>query len=512
MALKALFRRKPLDALVAQTERPDQQLRRTLGPIQLTFLGIGGIVGAGIFSMVGTAAAGADGRLGAGPALIISFILVAVACTFAGLCYAEFAAMIPVSGSAYTYAYATLGRLMAWIIGWDLLLEYAVGNVAVALSWSDYFQALLRGVNITLPLWLAADYRSANQAADAVREATAKQELHTLDPAVLRDAQAMTDAPNFLGVPIIFDLPALLIVAVITWILVRGIRESSGFNTAMVILKLAIVGLFIAVGAFYVAPENWSPFAPNGFKGIATAAGTMFFAYIGFDAVSTAAEETREPQRNMPIGILASLAVCTFIYIAVGLVLTGMLPASQFSGTADPLAKAFYDRGLNWMAGIIALGAVFATTSVLLVFQLGQPRILFSMARDGLLPDWAARVHPKYRTPHVTTILSGVVVAVASATSNLNDMADLCSIGTLFAFIIVAAGVLYLRYAEPNRPRPFRTPFFPWVPLAAIISCAWVMSTLPLKAWLRFGGWLAAGLIIYFAYSHGRALRMDSKS
>jgi APA family basic amino acid/polyamine antiporter len=511
--MRRLFRTKPLDVLLADAEHPDRQLKRTLGPVQLTFLGIGAIVGAGIFSTVGTAAAGGSGHIGAGPALTVSFILVAITCGFAALCYAEFASMVPVSGSAYTYAYATLGELIAWIIGWDLILEYAIGNVAVAISWSDYFQSLLRGFHLTWPGWLGVDFRTALQALHQVEAARLDHvDLATLDSAVRTAAQAWTDAPRLAGIPIVFNLPAILIVALITWILVIGIRESSGFNTAMVLLKLAVVGLFVVVGAFYVQPVNWQPFAPHGFAGISSAAASIFFAYIGFDAISTAAEETREPQRNMPIGIIASLVACTVIYIAVGLVLTGMIRSEHLQNTADPLAKVFAERGLNWMAGFISLGAVFATTSVLLVFQLGQPRIFFSMARDGLLPKWAAAVHPRYRTPHVTTILTGVVVAVFAAASNIDEVVELCNIGTLFAFVLVAAGILILRRTDPNRSRPFRTPLVPWVPLGAILSCGWLMAELPLVTWLRFFGWLAIGLVIYFSYSYWNAAAVQSSA
>jgi APA family basic amino acid/polyamine antiporter len=297
----------------------------------------------------------------------------------------------------------------------------------------------------------------------------------------------------------------VLIIALITWILVRGIRESAGFNSAMVLLKVAIIGFFVAVGAFYVKPDNWSPFMPNGFAGVSSAAAIIFFAYIGFDAVSTAAEESRNPQRDMPIGIIASLIVCTVIYVAVALVLTGMVKWDHFSGVADPLAKAFSDRDMNWVAGVIAFGAVFATTSVLLVFQLGQPRIFFSMGRDGLLPPWAAKVHPKYRTPHVTTIVTGVAVASFAAVTNINEVVELCNIGTLFAFVLVAAGVVVLRRTDPNRPRPFRTPLVPWVPLLAILSCGYLMIELPWVTWARFLIWLGAGLVIYFAYGYRRS-------
>ncbi len=510
--MRRLFRRKSLDQLVGETTDPQHQLRRALGPVHLTLLGVGAIIGAGIFSTVGTAAAGGGGHTGAGPALVVSFVLVAVACGFAALCYSEFAAMVPVSGSAYTYSYATLGELIAWIIGWDLILEYAVGNVAVAISWSDYFQSLLAGFRIQWPLWLGTDLRSALQAAHQVAVAKAAgADLNALSDAVARGNQALTAAPRVFGLPIVFNLPAVLIVALITWILVRGIRESARFNSAMVLLKLAIVGFFIVVGAFYVRPENWTPFAPHDFKGISSAAASIFFAYIGFDAVSTAAEESRNPQRDMPIAIIASLVVCTVIYVAVALVLTGMLKWDQFSGVADPLAKAFSGRGMNWTAGVISFGAVFATTSVLIVFQIGQPRIFFSMARDGLLPQWAARVHPRYRTPHVTTILTGIFVGGFAAVTNIEEAVDLCNIGTLFAFVLVAAGILVLRKIDPNRPRPFRTPLVPWVPLLAILTCGYLMEAQPRKTWWRFTIWLGAGLLIYFLYGFRRS-RLNTRN
>ena len=505
-----IFRRKSLDHLVGETIEPHQQLKRALGPVHLTLLGVGAIIGAGIFSTVGTAASGGAGHLGAGPALVVSFVLVAGACGFAALCYSEFAAMVPVSGSAYTYAYATLGELIAWIIGWDLILEYAVGNVAVAISWSDYFQSLLAGFGLHWPLWLGTDLRSALQAAHQATDAKAAGlDPATLGDVVVRGVGALAAAPRVLGVPIIFNLPAVMIVAVITWVLVRGIHESARFNSAMVLLKLAIIGFFVVAGAYYVKPENWTPFAPNGFGGISSAAAIIFFAYIGFDAVSTAAEEARNPQRDVPIGIIASLIVCTVVYIVVALVLTGMVRWDQFSGVADPLAKAFSDRGMNWSAGIISFGAVFATTSVLLVFQLGQPRILFSMARDGLLPPWAARVHPRYRTPHTMTILTGVLVAGFAAVTNINEVVELCNIGTLFAFALVAAGVIVLRRTDPDRARPFRTPLVPWVPLCAILSCGYLMAQLPWVTWARFVIWLGVGLVFYYIYGfrHSRLNR-----
>lgn len=495
--MKQLFATKSLDRLVGETEDPARQLRRSLGVVQLTALGIGAIIGAGIFSSVGSAAAGGSAHLGAGPAIMVSFVLTAIACGFAALCYAEFAAMVPVSGSAYTYAYATLGELVAWIIGWDLILEYAIGNVAVAVSWSGYFQELLRGLGVAWPGWLGMDYRSAAQGAHQV--AAAGGGAAGVSGIVRQAAEVFTTAPRVAGVPIILDLPAFLIVAFITWVLVRGIRESAWLNSAMVGLKLAIIAFFIIVGAFYVKPENWVPFAPNGFRGISSAAAIIFFAYIGFDAVSTAAEETKNPQRDMPIAMIASLVICTIVYILVALVLTGLVKWTEL-GTAEPLATAFSALGLHWVAGIISLGAVFATTSVLVVFQLGQPRIFFSMARDGLLPAWASKVHPKYRTPHVTTILTGAVVATFATFLNINEVVELTNIGTLFAFVLVAIGVVVLRRTNPDRPRPFRTPFVPWVPLFAVIMCTYLMLQLPWVTWERFIIWLAIGLLVYFAY------------
>jgi len=505
VVLRALFRVKPLDRLLGDTERPDQQLRRSLGPVQLTSLGIGAIVGAGIFSSVGTAAAGGTNHVGAGPALVVSLLLVAVACGFAALCYAELAAMVPVSGSAYTYTYATLGELTAWLIGWDLIIEYGVGNVAVAISWSAYFQELLRGLGLEFPAWLGTDFRSACQAAQQVAQAPAAHtDVATLGASVLHNAQAFSEAPRLFDLPILLNLPAFFIVAVVTWILVLGIRESAVFNTTLVVLKLAIIGFFLVLGALYVKPENWSPFAPNGWAGISSAAAIIFFAYIGFDAVSTAAEEARNPQRDMPIGILVSLGICTILYVAVAIVLTGLAPWKQL-GVADPLAAVFPALGLNWVAGVISVGALLATTSVLIPFQVGQPRIFFSMARDGLLPPWAAKVHPRYRTPHLTTILTGVCVAGFAAVTNLSEMVELTNIGTLFAFILVAIGVVVLRRTHPNQQRPFRAPLVPWVPLGAVVCCGYLMFQLPRVTWLRFGLWLAVGLVIYFCYGRHRS-------
>lgn len=497
-----MFRTKSVASLLQSSDGDHGHLKRTLGPVQLTALGIGAIVGAGIFSTVGTAAAGGAGHIGAGPAVAISFVLTALACAFAALCYAEFASMVPISGSAYTYAYATLGELVAWIIGWDLILEYAVGNVAVAVSWSGYFQEFLAGLGWGIPAWLGTDYRAAGHAATQVAASLAAGvDVATLPGSLLANADAWQHAPRLLGIPLIFNLPAFLIVALITWVLVIGIKESANFTTVMVVLNLSIIAFFILVGMFYVKPTHWTPFAPNGFRGISSAAAIIFFAYIGFDAVSTAAEETKNPQRDMPIAMIASLVICTIIYILVAVVLTGMVPFTELA-TAQPLATAFSALGMNWAAGVVAIGAVFATTGVLIVFQLGQPRIFFSMARDGLLPQWASKVHPKYQTPHVTTILTGVFVAVCAAVMNINEVVELTNIGTLFAFILVAVGVIILRRTDPDRPRPFRTPFVPTVPILAILMCGYLMIELPWVTWIRFAIWLAVGLVFYAIYGY----------
>lgn len=509
--MSQLFRLKSLDRMIGEAER-GESLKRTLGPFQLTILGIGAIVGAGIFSTIGTAAAGGAGHTGAGPAIVVSFILTAIVCGFAALCYAEFAAMVPIAGSAYTYAYATLGEVVAWIIGWDLIIEYAVGNVAVAISWSGYFQELLRNMGVGFPAWLGTDYRSAATAVGKVAEATAAGlDPSSLGPAITLAAQALAEAPRLAGIPIVFNLPAFLIVMLITWVLVIGIKESAWVTTGTTFLNVGIIVFFVIVGIFYVKPANWTPFAPHGFTGIWGAAAIIFFAYIGFDAVSTAAEETKNPQRDMPIGMMASLVICTVIYIAVAIVLTGLLHWEQL-GTAQPLATAFSAIGMNWAAGVISLGAIFACTSVLMVFQLGQPRIFFSMARDGLLPQWAAKIHPKYRTPHVTTILTGVVVALFASVTNINEVVELTNIGTLFAFVLVSAGVIVLRYVDPDRKRPFRTPLVPLVPLLSIFSCLWLMVQLPVVTWWRFIVWLAGGLVLYFAYGYRHSrLRDDGR-
>lgn len=480
-------RRKSLEEACREAEEPGQRLKRTLGPLDLTALGIGAVIGAGIFSSTGTAAAGGGEHLGAGPALVVSYLLTAVACGFAALCYAELASMIPIAGSAYTYAYVTLGELLAWIIGWDLILEYAVGNVAVAVSWSGYFQSFLAGFGWHLPPYLATTINHA-RATPGLLEA----------------------APHLFGIPIVCNLPAFLIVAALTGLLVVGVKESARVNSVIVGIKVLLVIGFVAVGSFWVAPENWHPFAPNGFAGIMSGASLIFFSYIGFDAISTTAEEAKNPQRDLPIGMFASLAVCTVLYVAVTAVMTGMVPWQKL-GVSDPLALALQYAGLTRLAGLFSFGAVIAMTAVLLVFQLGQPRIFLSMARDGLLPPFAARVHPRFRTPHVTTILTGILVGGFAMFVDINEAMEFTNIGTLFAFVLVSAGVIALRYTDPERPRPFRCPGVPWVPLLAIICCISLMLPLPFITWMRFVVWLAIGLAIYLTYGM-RKSRLNRRS
>ncbi len=499
--MSQLFRRKT----VADCEKDIAErggLKRTLTKWHLTALGVGATIGAGIFATTGTAIVGDAARPGAGPAIVLSFILTAVACGFAALCYAEFAAMVPISGSAYTYAYASLGEFVAWIIGWDLIIEYAVGNIGVAIGWSGYFRELVSHFGIEIPAWLATDPRSAGMAAAALASGAT-------DPTTTYLASALTGAPVLFGIPVVANLPAFLAVAVITVVLVIGIRESANTNNAMVILKIGIILFFIAVGAFLIRPGNWTDaaqggFAPNGFAGISAAAAIIFFSYIGFDAVSTAAEEAKDPGRDMPFGIIMSLVICTVLYIALSLVMTGIAPWRTL-GTPEPMITALAQANgppalINASRFIVALGAVVAMGSVLLVFQLGQPRIFFSMARDGLLPPVLAKVHPKYKTPYVGTILTGLFVAVFAAFANIAEVVDLTNIGTLFAFILVSVGVIVLRRLEPDRHRPFRVPGVPFTPLISVVACAYLMFQLPAITWKRFGLWLLAGLIIYFAY------------
>jgi basic amino acid/polyamine antiporter, APA family len=477
-------------------------LKRSLNKWHLTALGVGATIGAGVFATTGTAIVGDAARPGAGPAIMLSFLLTAVACGFAALCYAEFAAMVPVAGSAYTYSYASLGELVAWIIGWDLIIEYAVGNIGVAISWSGYFREFISHLGIQIPAWLATDYRSAFAAARSVAGGAT-------DPNLTYLASAVADAPRLFGVPFIANAPAFASVAILTVVLVKGIRESANWNNAMVALKVGIILFFVAVGSFMINPSNWTDpaqggFAPNGLAGVGAGAAIIFFSYIGFDAVSTAAEETKDPGKDMPFGIIMSLAVCTVLYIVIALVMTGMTSWKNL-GTAEPIITALqFADGPAWLLNasrfIISFGAVMAMGSVLLVFQMGQPRIFMSMARDGLLPGWIAKVHPKYRTPHVGTILTGVFVAIPASFANISEIVELTNIGTLFAFVLVCIGIIILRRREPDRVRPFKTPLVPLVPILGVASCLYLMLGLPWVTWVRFGIWLAAGMVIYLIY------------
>jgi len=491
-----LFARKPIaDPL---TSEDGLSFHRALGAGDLIMLAIGAVIGAGIFSSIGTAAAGEirpDGtiiRAAAGPALVFSFILLGAVCGLAALCYAELAAMIPQSGSAYAYAYATLGELVAWIIGWDLILEYAIGNIAVAVAWGGYFTSFLSAFGVTLPDWMTHGYRAVTLSAD---------------PAI----RALLDtAPRVFGVPLLINLPACAIVVGITWILLLGVRESARANNLMVVIKLVVLALFVGIGAMHIDPANYVPFAPNGWRGIHQGAAVVFFAYIGFDAISVAAEETRDPQRNLPIGILGGLAICTVIYVIVGIVATGLVPYAQLKA-ADPLARALEVAGLHTAGWIVSFGAVVSLSAVLLVFQYGQPRIFFAMARDGLLPQWAAKVHPRTKIPFATTLLTGIFVAAWSLIGDAGETYDLTNIGTLSAFILVSIGVLVLRYTDPSRPRPFRVPMVWVVSLLSTAGCLFIMIGLPRQAWERFAIWLALGLVFYFLYGY-RKSRLRERS
>jgi APA family basic amino acid/polyamine antiporter len=464
--MNALFRTKSVEVLLAELAG-EHQLRRVLGPVSLTALGVGAIIGAGIFVLTGLAA-----NQFAGPGLVLSFVVAGFGCALAGLCYAEFAAMVPVAGSAYTYAYATLGELLAWIIGWDLVLEYAVASSTVAHGWSGYFASFLGIFGVSLPqAWT--------------------QNPFDFDPET--GAWFVTGA--------ICNLPAGLVVLLITILLVIGIRESARFNAAMVMLKLAVVLFVIVVGAGYIETKNWSPYLPYGVSGVLKGSAYIFFAYIGFDSVSTHAEEARNPQRDVPLGILVSLGLCTILYILVAAVLTGMIPYSQIDIHA-PVANAFKVRGLAVAEFLISLGAVVGITSVLLVLLLSQARVLLAMARDGLIPrSFFAAVHPRFRTPHKATILTGVLVAFVAAVFPLKLLADLVNIGTLMAFVIVCAAIIVMRRTNPDVPRPFRTPFVPWVPIAGMLMNGGMMFYLGWENWVRLGVWLLIGLVIYFAYS-----------
>lgn len=481
--MAGIFSVKNLDEILKDAEAPEQSLRRALGPIHITLFGVGAIIGAGIFATIGTAAAGDAHRVGAGPALMLSFGIAGFVCAFVALCYAEIAAMVPISGSAYTYSYATLGEVIAWIIGWDLIIEYGVGNVAVAISWANYFKTLLREIGIHVPDWLSVDYTTAHKI-----------------PGLLESA------PHLFGTPIVINLLAISIIVFITAILLIGIRESAWFNAGMVMLKLVVLTFFVVISWKAVDSGNWTPFMPNGWIGVFRGAAVIFFAYIGFDAVSTAAEETRDPQRNLPIGIIASLIICTLFYILIAAVFTGMIPYRALvkmlaNQQAEPLTLALEYANIRGLAlKIVAAGSVIAHTAVLFVFQMGQTRIFFSMSRDGLLPSIFRKVHPKFKTPWGSTILTGIGVGVFTLFTSLEEMVDLTNIGTLFAFILVCVGVMVLRKKDPNRHRPFRVPLGYLLPSISVAGCLFLIGYLPPTSWLRFTSWLSVGIILYVVY------------
>jgi APA family basic amino acid/polyamine antiporter len=513
-----LLARKPLDVLLEEArEAGAHSLKRTLGVFQLTALGVGAVIGAGIFVMAGL------GAHYAGPGLMMSFVVSGLGCAFAALCYAVFAAMIPLAGSAYTYAYATLGEIFAWIIGWDLTLEYAMGASTVSSGWSNHFIELLNIFNIKMPLWLAYDHWTALRTAEGT---IARQMAHASDSSLVPGTQAFLDkvaaivaahppelvsrahellnAPVLFGVEIGFNLPAFIIALVITSVLVIGIRESAQFNTVIVAIKVSVVLFVIGLGFTYVNTANWGTdwksFAPFGFSGVGAAAAYIFFAYIGFDAVSTTAQEAKNPQRDLPIGIIASLLVCTALYISVAAVLTGMVPWQDVNIEA-PIARAFLDRGLVGASHVITLGALAGLTSVMLVMLLGQTRVLYSMANDGLLPKkFFAAVHPKYRTPWKNTILVGLLAAIVGSVTPIDDIGKMVNIGTLLAFVIVCIAVVVLRKTDPAQERPFRTPWVPLVPILGILFNGYMMYKLGWVNWARLIIWLAIGLVVYFIY------------
>ena len=479
-----LFQTKAIEQLGGDVEHGGRALRRSLSALDLTLLGVGAIIGTGIFVLTGTAAANQ-----AGPAITMSYLAAGLACAFAALCYAEFASMIPIAGSAYTYAYATLGELVAWMIGWDLILEYAVGSMTVAIGWSGYMQRLLAGFGVTLPMSLGA-------------------------------------AP-----PVgIINLPAVLIVLGIMVLLVIGVRESARFNAVMVAIKVVAVLFFLAAGVSYVEPANWTPFMPYGMPGVMAAAAVVFFAYIGFDAVSTTAEEAKNPQRDLPIGIITSLVVCTVLYLAVGAVLSGIVPVVEYRAVADalpgvaqvpiedsvkflnaPVAYALSVIGLDWAAGLVSAGAVAGITSVLLVMLMSQPRIFFAMSRDRLLPTGVSKVHPRFGTPYITTIITCVIVAIVAGLTQIQVVGEMTSIGTLFAFVVVCAAVLRLRVTRPEAKRPFRVPFGPIFPVMGILACSYLMLSLPVLTWVRFLVWLDIGMVIYWFYGRTHSPLVNAK-
>ncbi len=552
----SLFRRKSIatilkDAEAGLSDGDHVSLKKILGVRDLTFFGVAAVIGAGVFSSIGKASY--DG----GPGVVYLYMFTAIACGFAALCYAEFASTVPVSGSAYTYSYVAFGEIFAWIIGWDLLMEYAIGNIAVAISWSDYFTNLMDKAGMHVANWLSMDFVTAHSGFNEVTGLLAKGEtLATIDPALVERYNAWANAPVIGGLHFIMDLPAFCIVGLITAVVFVGIKESRAMSNIMVIIKLCVIFLVIVLGAYYVHPENWTPFTPNGFSGVLKGVSAVFFAYIGFDAISTTAEECKNPQRDLPRGMIYSLIICTVLYVLLALVLTGMVSYKQLN-VGDPLTLVFEARGMHWIAGIVAVSAIIATASVLLVFQMGQPRIWMSMSRDGLLPKIFSKLHPKFKTPSFSTILTGLLVAIPALFLNLSTVLSLTSIGTLFAFVLVCGGILVLENM-PERPESkFRVPYlngkyivpsmmiiaiaiiavyapehfknifsldslpmllfwivavivtvytflrsFSIIPVLGLISCFYLMAQETYIVWIRFLAWLVIGLLVYFLYSY----------
>jgi len=551
----SLFRKKSINTILedAKSGMGDGEhisLKRVLGVRDLTFFGVAAVIGAGVFSSIGKAS------YEGGPGVIFLYIFTAIACGFAALCYAEFASTVPVSGSAYTYSYVAFGEIFAWIIGWDLLMEYAIGNIAVAISWSDYFTNLMNKAGLHISNWLTMDYVTAHSSFKDVTGLLAQgQTLQSIDPVMVDGYNAWSNAPVIGGLHFIMDLPAFCIVALITAVVFVGIKESRSMSNIMVIIKLCVIFLVIVLGAYYVHPENWSPFTPNGVGGILKGVSAVFFAYIGFDAISTTAEECKDPQRDLPRGMIYSLIICTILYVLLALVLTGMISYKQLN-VGDPLALVFEERGLHWIAGIVAFSAIIATASVLLVFQMGQPRIWMSMSRDGLLPKIFSKLHPKFHTPSFSTILTGLFVAIPALFLNLSTVLSLTSIGTLFAFVLVCGGILVLQNMKDKPQSKFKVPYingkyivpamvmiglvlviiyssehfinvftldglpmllfwlvviivavytfkrnFSLIPVLGLISCFYLMAQETYLVWIRFLAWLILGLLVYFLYS-----------
>lgn len=541
-----IFRIKSVEAALKDAENSGVKMSRSLSKWDLMLLGIGAVIGAGIFVVTGTAAAGSPEVPGAGPAIIISFLITGIACGFAGLCYAELASMIPIAGSAYMYAYTALGEIFAWIIGWSLSLEYMIGAVTVSIGWSGYFNSFLNailGENFRLPSWLINNFTNVNGAvlnpashikafADKFPDLASSLSKIASDPSISDKASAMygaisanpaylnpeTSSPaliNFAGlieaaksaphigsIAIALNLPAIAVLLGITTLLVIGISQASKFNNIIVAIKFIILGTFVGVGIQHIDPSNWIPFMPNGIQSVQTGAAIIFFAYTGFDSISTAAEETKDPGKDIPFGIISSLAACTGIYMIVAGVMTGICPWEKL-GTSEPISTALLYIGQNVIAEyIVSTGAVIFLLSVMMVMLLGQSRIFMSMSRDGFLPPWLAKIHPKLKTPYVSTIIAGVMTMIFAAIFSIDVMTELCNIGTLFVFIIVCVAILILRKKRPDANRPFKVPFMPVIPILGIIMCLYLMTGLPLSTWLRFTAWIAAGIAIYFCYGY----------